>query len=169
MQIRPLSEEFQDVTATPADQAILQGAKGNPLHIPCCWQCKHIFHLPRPQRQMCHQKARIWIGGTIFPTLQRQVLQTVCSTCLSQCRGSPCCPLCQRKKSPNRVRRQSGFPTFISCQRQDANVLPERRQSHQGDKLCEVSTVPLVARWPVFLARGSDADGEPHSLSSCLK
>ena len=22
--------------------------------------------------------------------------------------------------------------------------------------------VPLVARWPVFLARGSDADGEPH-------
>ena len=63
----------------------------------------------------------------------------------------------------NRVRRQSGFPTFISCQRQDANVLPERRQSHQGDKLCDVSTVPLVARWPVFLARGSDADGEPHS------
>ena len=62
----------------------------------------------------------------------------------------------------NRVRRQSGFPTFISCQRQDANVLPKRRQSHQGDKLCDVSTVPLVARWPVFLARGSDADGEPH-------
>ena len=61
-----------------------------------------------------------------------------------------------------RVRRQSGFPTFISCQRQDANVLPKRRQSHQGDKLCDVSTVPLVARWPVFLARGSDADGEPH-------
>ena len=43
----------------------------------------------------------------------------------------------------NRVRRQSGFPTFISCQRQDANVLPKRRQSHQGDKLCDVSTVPL--------------------------
>ena len=63
----------------------------------------------------------------------------------------------------NRVRRQSGFPTFISCQRQDANVLPEGRQSHQGNKLCDVSTVPLVARWPVFLARGSDADGEPHS------
>ena len=62
----------------------------------------------------------------------------------------------------NRARRQSGFPTFISCQRQDANVLPERRQSHQGDKLCDVSTVPLVARWPVFLARRSDADGEPH-------
>ena len=62
----------------------------------------------------------------------------------------------------NRVRRQSGFPTFISCQRQDANVLPKRRQLHQGDKLCDVSTVPLVARWPVFLARGSDADGEPH-------
>ena len=62
----------------------------------------------------------------------------------------------------NRVRLQSGFPTFISCQRQDANVLPKRRQSHQGDKLCDVSTVPLVARWPVFLARGSDADGEPH-------
>ena len=62
----------------------------------------------------------------------------------------------------NRARRQSGFPTFISCQRQDANVLPKRRQSHQGDKLCDVSTVPLVARWPVFLARGSDADGEPH-------
>ena len=58
--------------------------------------------------------------------------------------------------------RQSGFPTFISCQRQDAHVLPKRRQSHQGDKLCDVSTVPLVARWPVFLARGSDADGEPH-------
>ena len=62
----------------------------------------------------------------------------------------------------NTARRQSGFPTFISCQRQDANVLPERRQSHQGDKLCDVSTAPLVARWPVFLARGSDADGEPH-------
>ena len=62
----------------------------------------------------------------------------------------------------NRARRQSGFPTFISCQRQDAHVLPKRRQSHQGDKLCDVSTVPLVARWPVFLARGSDADGEPH-------
>ena len=62
----------------------------------------------------------------------------------------------------NRARRQSGFPTFISCQRQDVNVLPKRRQSHQGDKLCDVSTVPLVARWPVFLARGSDADGEPH-------
>ena len=64
--------------------------------------------------------------------------------------------------SYNRARRQSGFPTFISCQRQDANVLPKRRQSHQGDKLCDVSTVPLVARWPVFLARGSHADGEPH-------
>ena len=62
----------------------------------------------------------------------------------------------------NRVCRQSGFPTFISCQRQDPKVLPKRRQSHQGDKLCDVSTVPLVARWPVFLARGSDADGEPH-------
>ena len=67
------------------------------------------------------------------------------------------------EKLPNRVRRQSGFPTFISCQLQDANVLPKRRQSHQGDKLCDVSTVPLVARWPVLLARGSDADGEPHS------
>ena len=64
----------------------------------------------------------------------------------------------------NRVRRQSGFPTFISCQRQDINVLPKRRQSHQGDKLCDVSTVPLVARWPVFLARGSNADGEPHTV-----
>ena len=62
----------------------------------------------------------------------------------------------------NRARCQSGFLTFISCQRQDANVLPKRRQSHQGDKLCDVSTVPLMARWPVFLARGSDADGEPH-------
>ena len=62
----------------------------------------------------------------------------------------------------NRACRQSGFPTFIPCQRQDANVLPKRQQSHQGDKLCDVSTVPLVARWPVFLARGSDADGEPH-------
>ena len=62
----------------------------------------------------------------------------------------------------NRARRQSGFPTFISCQRQDANVLPKRRQSHQGDKLCDVSTVPLAARWPVLLAGGSDADGEPH-------
>ena len=64
--------------------------------------------------------------------------------------------------SHNRAHRRSGFPTFISCQRQDANVLPKRQQSHQGDKLCDVSTVPLVARWPVFLARGSDADGEPH-------
>ena len=62
----------------------------------------------------------------------------------------------------NRARRQSGFPTFISCQRQDAHVLPKRRQSHQGDKLCDVSMVPLVACWPVFLARGSDTDGEPH-------
>ena len=62
----------------------------------------------------------------------------------------------------NRARRQSGFPTFISCQRQDAHVLPKRRQSHQGDKLCDVSTVPLVARGPVLLACGSDADGEPH-------
>ena len=60
------------------------------------------------------------------------------------------------------ARRQSGFPTFISCQRQDAHVLPKRRQSHQGDKLCDVSTVPLVARWPVLLAGGSHADGEPH-------
>ena len=67
----------------------------------------------------------------------------------------------------NRARRQSGFPTFIPCQRQDANVLPKRRQSHQGDKLCDVSTVPLVARWPVFLARGSDADGEPQFKLSC--
>ena len=65
-----------------------------------------------------------------------------------------------KRHSHNRARRQSGFPTFISCQRQDANVLPKRRQSHQGDKLCDVSTVPLVARWPVFLARGSDADGD---------
>ena len=64
----------------------------------------------------------------------------------------------------NRVRRQSGFPTFISCQHQDPNVLPKQRQSHQGDKLCDVSTVPLVARWPVILACGSDADGEPHWL-----
>ena len=39
---------------------------------------------------------------------------------------------------------------------------PKRRQSHQGDKLCDVSTVPLVASWPVFMARGSGADGEPH-------
>ena len=62
----------------------------------------------------------------------------------------------------NRARRQRGFPTFISRQRQDANMLPKRRQSHQGDKLCDVSMVPLVARWPVFLACGSDADGEPH-------
>ena len=67
----------------------------------------------------------------------------------------------------NRARRQSGFPTFISCQRQDAHVLPKRRQSYQGDKLCDVSTVPLVARWPVFLARGSDADGEPHCIMGC--
>ena len=44
------------------------------------------------------------------------------------------------------------------------HVLPKRRQSHQGDKLCDVSTVPLVARWPVFLARGSDADGKPHCV-----
>ena len=64
---------------------------------------------------------------------------------------------------PNRVCRQSAFPTFISCQHQDPNVLPKRRQSHQGDKLCDVSMVPLVARWPIFLARGSDTDGEPHS------
>ena len=68
----------------------------------------------------------------------------------------------------NRVRRQSGFPTFISCQRHDVNVLPKRRQWHQGDKLCDVSTVPLVAHWPVFLARGSNADGEPHSTGSIV-
>ena len=71
--------------------------------------------------------------------------------------GSPCI-WC----GSNRARRQSGFPTFISCQHQDPNVLPEQRQSHQGDKLCDVSTVPLVARWPVLLARGSHLDGEPH-------
>ena len=69
----------------------------------------------------------------------------------------------------DRVRRQSGFPTVISCQRQDAHVLPKRRQSHQGDKLCDVSTVPLVARWPVLLARGSDADGEPHCSAVTVK
>ena len=69
-------------------------------------------------------------------------------------------------RGSNRARRQSGYPTFISCKRQDANVLPKRRQSHQGDKLCDVSTVPLVARWPVFLACGSDADGEPHSTTA---
>ena len=76
------------------------------------------------------------------------------------------------KKKPcwisNRARRQSGFPTFISCQRQDINVLPKRRQSHQGDKLCDVTTVPLVARWPVFLARASDADGEPQYSDSLI-
>ena len=27
---------------------------------------------------------------------------------------------------------RADFPTFISCQRQDSNVLPKRRQSHQG-------------------------------------
>ena len=69
----------------------------------------------------------------------------------------------------NRARRQSGFPMFISCQRQDVNVLPKRRQSHQGDKLCDVSTVPLVACWPVFLARGSDADSKPHLSINCLE
>ena len=64
---------------------------------------------------------------------------------------------------------RADFPR-LSCQRQDAHVLPKRRQSHQGDKLCDVSTVPLVARWPVFLARGSDADGEPHSQSrDCMR
>ena len=57
---------------------------------------------------------------------------------------------------------RADFRRLYPAQRQDANVLPKRRQSHQGDKLCDVSTVPLVARWPVFLARGSDADGEPH-------
>ena len=65
----------------------------------------------------------------------------------------------------NSARRQSRFPMFIPCQCQDANVLPKRQQSHQGDKLCDVSTVPLVARWPVFLARGSDANGEPHFIT----
>ena len=35
-------------------------------------------------------------------------------------------------------------------------------------KLCDVGTVPLVARWPVFLARGSDADGEPHYIYTDL-
>ena len=66
----------------------------------------------------------------------------------------------------NRVRRQSGFPTFISCQRQDANVLPKRRQSHQGDKLCDVSTVPLVARWPVFLAADLTRTANPTDTRS---
>ena len=71
----------------------------------------------------------------------------------------------------NRARRQSGFPTFIPCQRQDAHVLRKRRQSHQGDKLCDVNTVPLalVARWPVFSARGSDADDEPHGRRTPLE
>ena len=74
--------------------------------------------------------------------------------------------LCNCKAT--RARRQSRFPTFISCQPQDANVLPKRRQSHQGDKPCDISTVPLVARWPVFLARWSDADGEPHCYMEWL-
>ena len=44
---------------------------------------------------------------------------------------------------------RADFRRLYTCQRQDAHVLPKRRQSHQGDKLCDVSTVPLVARWPV--------------------
>ena len=72
-----------------------------------------------------------------------------------------------RCRFPNRARRQSRFPTFISCQRQDANVLPKRRQSHQGDNLCDISMVTLMARWPVFLACRSDADGEPHWPIRC--
>ena len=58
--------------------------------------------------------------------------------------------------TPNRARRQSRFLMFISCQRQDPNVLPKRWQSHQGDKHCDVSTVPSVARpyfWPADLTR----------------
>ena len=58
---------------------------------------------------------------------------------------------------------RADFRRLYPANRQDVNVLPKRRQSHQGDKLCDVSTVPLVARGPVFLARGSDADGEPIS------
>ena len=57
---------------------------------------------------------------------------------------------------------RADFRRLYPANAKDPNVLPKRRQSHQGDKLCDVSTVPLVARWPVFLARGSDADGEPH-------
>ena len=69
--------------------------------------------------------------------------------------------LCHEKQIG--ARHQSGFPMFRPCQRQDANVLPKRRQSHQGDKLCDVGTVPLVARWPRIFGARSDADGEPHS------
>ena len=52
--------------------------------------------------------------------------------------------------------------------------MPRRQRAAQatiatkGDKVCDVSTVPLVARWPVFLARGSDADGEPHYATTVL-
>ena len=65
----------------------------------------------------------------------------------------------------NRARRQSGLPTFISCQRQDANVPPKRRQLHQGDKLCDVSTVPLVARWPVFWPADLTRTANPITLT----
>ena len=55
----------------------------------------------------------------------------------------------------NRARRQSGFPTVISCQRQDPNVA-QATTIDQGDKLCNVSTVDEVGPYP------ADLNGEPH-------
>ena len=81
---------------------------------------------PRPTNWLPRNGYKLWVVG--------------CGSWVVGCGG----------RGGNRARRRSGFPTFISCQRQDAHVLPKRRQSHQGDKLCDVSTVPLVARWPVF-------------------
>ena len=56
--------------------------------------------------------------------------------------------------SHNRVRRQSGFPKFITAQRHYVRTSATRYRC--GDNrtkvktFCDVSMVSLVARWPVF-------------------
>ena len=107
-----------------------------------------LYNIESPHREDSHSFFHLSLFGEATVTLIKEPFPT---------------SLLSYNYDYSRARRQSGFPTFISCQRQDANMLPKRRQSHQGDKLCDVSTVPLVARWPVFLARGSDTDGEPHT------
>ena len=121
------------------------------------WRWRKALHLLRCLSERSENLVCFWLGAKKVCTGVKNH-----STPPHVSSGSPLIMRC----GSNRVRRQSGFPTFISCQRQDPNVLPKRRQSHQGDNLCDVSTVPLVARWPVFLARGSDADGEPHSTTA---
>ena len=51
----------------------------------------------------------------------------------------------------NRVHRQSRFPTFIMAQRHYIRMSATRYQcSDQGENICDVSMVWLVAQWPIF-------------------